>query len=188
MLYLSAQSSIPVPTVYALYGDLETTETFIVMGRVPGTALGWLWHHMTVVQKERFAVKLMTVMEAVRALPMPTGVDDSAKSFLPDCESSEGETAAHGSSEIQTGLHALMTNFVLGTRRKMAEWDNSRGMVFSYGDVQGGNIVVTRLDADDFDFVVIDWELSGWYPVGVSGRGMGTFSERHSIAALHVVA
>jgi hypothetical protein len=71
MLFIRQSTSIPVPTVYALFNDQETGMNFIVQKYILGKTLEGLWRSLETVEKEALVLQLRRYMDELRSIPSP---------------------------------------------------------------------------------------------------------------------
>lgn len=71
MLFVQQSTSIPVPTVYALFHDEETDMNFIIQEYLSGKTLSYLWKTFDDATKESLMAQLRRHLDELRSLPSP---------------------------------------------------------------------------------------------------------------------
>jgi hypothetical protein len=71
MLFVRQSTSIPVPTVYALFRDEKTGLNFIIQEYIPGKSLGSVWNDLDTPDKTAIASQLRRNMDELRSIPSP---------------------------------------------------------------------------------------------------------------------
>ncbi|KAK5129368.1 hypothetical protein LTR08_003553 [Meristemomyces frigidus] len=178
--YLSANTTVPVPKLYAFMKQPETDRLFIVMEFIEGQTLEKLLPTLRTTEKQDVFDQIQEALSQLRNLPAPdylgsvgrqafgdgifyTDPFDPAKSgpFASQNEMNEGillrlaETCAPSHVRL---LRTLIESTLQPHRT-----------VFTHADLQPKNIMVRRKGTKQdgsgmFDILLIDWEMSGWYP------------------------
>ncbi|KAH8907470.1 kinase-like protein [Coniochaeta sp. PMI_546] len=177
MLFVQQSTSMPVPTVYALFHDEESGFNFIVQEYVPGENLFSYWKTADQAAKEAICAQLRRHFDELRSLPSPgyyggvwrqpildyyfTGSWEP-ESPLPDamtCDTEEqwvDEMVARASAVRPRGDDREEWQ-----RRMFRAVLRGHPPVFTHADLDRSNIIVR---SSDKTVVLIDWERSGWYP------------------------
>ncbi|KAH6617608.1 kinase-like domain-containing protein [Chaetomium tenue] len=180
MLFVRQCTSVPLPTVYALYHDEKTNWNFIVMEYIPGRSLSSAWKDMTASEKATVALQLRRNMDELRKVPSPgyyggiwrQGILDSTFTD-PDSGAPLGDETITGPHETEEQWNDAMWSCVNALMRsrereklpvyRMLYKNMFKGHepVFTHADFCPANII---LRDDNKGVVMIDWQYSGWYP------------------------
>ncbi|KNG47858.1 phosphotransferase enzyme family protein [Stemphylium lycopersici] len=159
MLYVTENTSIPVPKLFAAYaygpidrevGDFGSVyNTHIFMEHMEGEDLRISWEKHTTSEKQTTITDLKSYVEELRALQAP-GYIGPAGPFKSQAELNTTIANAYiAKSKGQAGPYI----------RGMLD-AHKHGIVFTHGDLRPDNIIVK----DGRITGIIDWEMSGWYP------------------------
>jgi hypothetical protein len=178
MLYVSQNSSVPVPRVYAIYqqDDAEGRKcTYIVMEHVNGQALKECWHALKPDAKEAIASQLRGCLDQLRALPSPDSFSNLENGPLQDPVflTDEEQPAINGpfkaDAEIAEALvlkleqegdnfPAEKASYYRHVLPRVLQADGKAA--FTHADLQTKNIMLRP----DNTIVILDWHTAGWYP------------------------
>ncbi|KAI1360725.1 kinase-like domain-containing protein [Xylaria arbuscula] len=172
MLIVRHHTSIPVPTLYAMYQHEPSGDKVIVMEYVPGTLLSSCYSAMSSAQKASIAGQLRRYLAELRnkipsaglfgspgarpyvahtwTFKRPAGPFASAGEFVDAyfaAHFSDASPAArNGIEELKTGLLALGAGH--------------SASVFTHADLQTQNMILRR----DGSICIIDWESASFCP------------------------
>jgi len=188
MLYIQKVTTIKVPKVYALYTELCTGNSFIIMEFVQGDTLASIWPDLSVTQKSNITTKLRDSYGKLRQLPSPGYFGSLGKGPLLDeiFWTREKIPSINGPFETEDALNEAMAQKYVYDGRKPYKADYYRQSLphifrdhrpkFAHADCQRKNIMVRKfplregfinadqLLEDEFEVTIIDWEKAGWYP------------------------
>ncbi|KAJ5108470.1 hypothetical protein N7456_005145 [Penicillium angulare] len=173
--FVKDNTTIPTPAVAMEWS--ENDRNIMIVGRVPGKTLVWrviaankeeVWPSMTQVQKEELAKRTVEHLSQLRQLHGPKmqtvhgeplqrgGLFAENSTTLPGCISSEDELF----DAISRNFKDTPDEVVALVKRRMPSpfpW------TFTHGDLTVCNIMV---DPETCELTgIIDWEVSGYYPV-----------------------
>lgn len=176
--FLSSNSNVPVPEVYATFVEPGTGINFIVMEYIDAKSLEDLWPSLAAPDKVEISNQLRASLQELRSLeppsylgslnrlPLTDGVfwtpdQNPATSgpFNTEGDLNEGILKRLAESEPQAHLTLLRT--------LMSETLCNHQVKFTHGDLQPKNILIKTNGSDEsarYEIVIIDWEISGWYP------------------------
>ena len=176
--FLSANSKVPVPKVYATIVEPETGSNFIVMEYINSKSLADLWPCLKAPERLEITDQLRAILQDLRSLEPPaylgslnrqpcsdgvfwTPDQDPAASgpFNTENDLNEGILKRLAENEPQAHLTLLRTRMTATLRNHHVK--------FTHGDLQPKNILVKRTELDEskrYEIKIIDWEISGWYP------------------------
>lgn len=181
MRYLREMTSISLPTVYAIL-TAKTGHVILVMEYIPYPTLGEAWPTLEDAEKEDAVKQLAAYFTELRALPspgfygcwLPPEFGNLGKQPLVDflftpLESDYNfggpfdtmEQLAKGLGDcLQTAnvLEPTRSAFYAGIIPKILSTESRP--VFTHADLQLRNMI----RKEDGQIVMLDWELSGWYP------------------------
>lgn len=176
--FLSRQSKIPVPKFYASFSDPQADNYFIVMQYIEGTTLEQALPTLTPQKKLDIVVQIRNILldlrslespgylGSVKRLPYQDGVfyDPETSPPISGPFFSEEEFYANIIRRFERSEPASFVRLIRGLSEKMPRHD----IVFTHGDLQPKNIMLQRYQEADgaqrCKVVLIDWEISGWYP------------------------
>ncbi|KAK3297273.1 kinase-like domain-containing protein [Chaetomium fimeti] len=173
MLFVRQFTSVPVPTVYALFHDKETGNNFIIQEYIPGTMLDLLWDKLSYTEKMRITWQLRQNMEELRRIPSPGyygGIWEQPAPYYSFRGLESAFSAAQETEEYWAyGLWRSLDLKLKGNARRIlrSRWCKYQAIfkgheaVFTHGGLYPGNIM---LNEETGTVVIINWELSGWYP------------------------
>lgn len=178
MLFIKQATSIPVPTVYALYRDRGFQ--VIVMEYVEGKTLKELWPKMPLVGKETFTRQIRRYLDELKAIASPgyyggiweQGILDpllTQRNVISPVHASVGKPCRTESDWCEM---MIKTEELQGNKRLHyhQEWINQkfRAMfseghppVFTHGEIVNRSNLKLRPDGV---VVPLDWSAAGWYP------------------------
>ncbi len=189
MLFVRQSSSVPVPTVYALFYDEATAMNFIIMEYISGTFLFSLWHTLNVADKEAIASQIRRHMDELRNIPAPGYYGGIWRQPTPHWRferrladrlkfrrlgphpdstiSGPQETEEQWTNALWRYLEPSVEAVNERWRKELdafrVEYHNvlqGHKPVFTHGDLHQANLILR----DDGTVVIIDWEFAGWYP------------------------
>ncbi|KAJ5201404.1 uncharacterized protein N7498_006067 [Penicillium cinerascens] len=179
MLFVRANTKIPVPRVFALYSDPKTGQNFIVMERIVGQTLLSAWPRLTISDKQEILSDLRKYFDELRQLPSPKYFGSVGKRELLDeiFWTQEPDPLVNGPFDSEEDLNeAMMRKYTYnGGPLYRAEYlrkcfpliFKGHEPTFTHGDLQRKNIIIlekSHRDNEGTRLVIIDWEKSGWYP------------------------
>ncbi|KAG4264891.1 hypothetical protein FPRO03_00175 [Fusarium proliferatum] len=176
--FLSSNSNVPVPEVYATLVELATGINFIVMEYINAKSLVDLWPSLEAPDKLEITNQLRAALQDLRSLDPPSYLGSLNRRPLTDGVfwTPEQNPATSGPFNTEEDLNE-------GILKRLAETEPQahlkllRTLVsatlcnhqvkFTHGDLQPKNILVKKTGFDEsprYEVVIIDWEISGWYP------------------------
>ncbi|OIW26212.1 kinase-like protein [Coniochaeta ligniaria NRRL 30616] len=179
MLFVAQSTSVPVPTVYALFHDELTDWNFIVQEYVPGVNLMTVWHKLDEPARDAIIIQLKRNMDELRSLPSPGyygGIwgQVTREYYI----SGGGITKASTPKNIvkQMATDADWVDAMLAAANRIEPISEER-FAYTYRMFHGtfcglGDPVFTHGDLDRYNMmlrpdgtvVIFDWEYAGWYP------------------------
>ncbi|KAF4438656.1 Aminoglycoside 3 -phosphotransferase and Choline Kinase family [Fusarium acutatum] len=176
--FLSSNSKVPVPEVYATSVEPETGIRVIVMEYINGKSLADLWPSLAAPDKLEITNQLRAALQDLRSLepssylgslkrrPLKDGVfwtrDQNPATSVPfDTEEDLNEGIFMRLAESEPHAHLTLL------RTLMSATLCSHKVKFAHRDLQPKNILVQTTGSDElprYEVVIIDWEISGWYP------------------------
>jgi hypothetical protein len=191
MMFISKQTSIPVPQLYAVFrSPVKPAVLYIVMQYIHGNTLMAEWPIMSEAQKSAVGKKLRSYFAQLRELPSPSYYGSRGRGHMPnsifwDAEGAYLNPAISGPFETEADFN----NGIVLKSRSVDEQNKRRGYktdfyerflpvvlrghspTFTHGDFQRKNVIVRRNEQnelegheDDYEVTLIDWEMAGWYP------------------------
>lgn len=192
MIFVGRKTKTPVPTVYAIFTSADKKVLYIIMEYIHGSPLSSEWPAMSKSQKDCVYRKLKSYFEELRQIPSPgyfgsLGYRRLLNGMFWTGEGAKRNPAVNGPFQTESGLNEAFvektkSNAALNRREnyKAAFYHRSlpfvlhgHKSVFTHGDFQRKNIIVSKIPVDrkvgghiveDYQVSVIDWEMSGWYP------------------------
>ena len=177
MAFVRESTNIRVPKLYAMFAEVSTDISFIVMEYIPGKTLQKCYKGLDNDQKQRIATQLRQYFDELRSLPSPKpeyfgSLDRSG--LRHDLFKSLADRTFCGPFETENGIVQALVDKARYCHREMSpvyEQANfiepalshvfqGHKAVFSHGDFHRGNFIIQ----DDGGVVVIDWATAGWYP------------------------
>ncbi|KAI1343935.1 kinase-like domain-containing protein [Xylariaceae sp. FL0016] len=184
MLLVRKYTSVPIPTLYAMFQNPSTGANFIIMENVPGTPLNTCYAALDDVQKASIGSQLRQSLGELRSIPAPgfyglpgrrpylpgqswifkdqAGPFHSADEFLDTYFRAQFSSASDSS---QADIKELQSQF-----RALSQSHNAP--VFTHADLQAQNIILR----DNGSICVIDWESAGFYPAYFEFFIYGTYT------------
>ncbi|TVY50551.1 hypothetical protein LCER1_G008409 [Lachnellula cervina] len=166
MIFVSRETTIPVPRVYAIYTateifcDTNTREecNYIVMEHLEGHTLDFEWGLLSAQQKDHILAQLRGYMNQLRSIPSPGYYGSLGRRGLLDCIFWTGHDACaplDGPFDTEHALNdAMLSKFVYNNisaqkaefyRRAFPVILQGHAPVFTHGDIQRKNIIIKRL-------------------------------------------
>ncbi|KAJ5358719.1 phosphotransferase enzyme family protein [Penicillium cataractarum] len=178
MLFVRENTNIPIPRVFALYSDPETSKNYIVIERIIGQTLLSAWPQLSTLEKQRITSDLRRYWDDLRPLPSPEYYGSVGKRPLLDeiFWTPQPDPLINGPfGSIEDLNEAMIRKYAYnGGSTYRAEYlrkcfplvFNDPKAAFTHGDLQRKNIMIRekRQGSDEVSLVLIDWEKSGWYP------------------------
>lgn len=173
MPFVRESSSVPVPTVYALFYDKQTDKNFIVQEYIPGKPLDVLWETLSPYQKTKITRQLRQNMDELRRIPSPgyyggiweqPALDYCFRGVEPEFSAAQKteEFWAFGLWRNLTLKFKGMSEETLGVIWGIYQATfKGHDPVFTHGNLCPGNIMLNEKTGTA---VIINWNLSGWYP------------------------
>jgi aminoglycoside phosphotransferase (APT) family kinase protein len=176
--YLSEQSDIPVPKFYTSFSDPRTDTYFIVMQYIEGITLEEALPTMTTEEKVDLVMQIRVILQDLRSLKAPgylgsvnrlpyeDGVFNDTETLHPISGpfSSEDEFYAAIVQRFERTEPAPFVQLIRDLSKTMPRHET----VFTHGDLQPKNILLQKTQERDgarkYKVILIDWEISGWYP------------------------
>ncbi|TVY37224.1 hypothetical protein LOCC1_G007466 [Lachnellula occidentalis] len=166
MLFISRETTIPVPRVYAIYTateifsdtNTEAESTFIVMEHLEGDTLHFEWGLLSAQQKDHILAQLREYMDQLRSIPSPGYFGSLGRRGLLDCIFWTGHNACaplDGPFDTEHALNdAMHRKFLYNNispekaefyRRAFPVILQGHKPVFTHGDFQRKNIIIKRV-------------------------------------------
>ncbi|GAB7354340.1 hypothetical protein MBLNU459_g4851t1 [Dothideomycetes sp. NU459] len=176
--YLSQQTNIPVPKIYASFADPETGVYFIVMQYLEGITLEDASPSLSTQDKFDVISQIRDILLDLRSLKSPgylgsvdrrpyeDGVFYSPETSPPISGpfSSEDEFYAAIARRFEKSEPETFVRLIRNLSEKMPR----HKIVFTHGDLQPKNIMLQKTHeahgGRKYNVVLIDFEMSGWYP------------------------
>ncbi|KAI9640217.1 hypothetical protein NHQ30_011455 [Ciborinia camelliae] len=166
MLFVSRETTVPVPRVYALYTVPEISpltgrqedSNYIIMEYIESKTLHDEWSLLSVQQRNRISAQLRKYMDELRALPSPGYYGSIGKRGLLDCIFWSGTSSCEpldGPFDTEHELNEAMRSKVIfnGLPAEFSEFYRhafpvvfqGHRPVFTHGDFQRKNIMIKRV-------------------------------------------
>jgi hypothetical protein len=166
----------------------DADEVFLIMERAPGMQLDAVWPSLTETEKCSVTAKLGDIFDSLRQVECPWpdffgGLGGgSLRHYL--FYSQKGDCTHLGPFRGEAAFVGnMVVNFRALVERKgradfkvrfyeeyLAQALGDFRPTLTHGDVQKKNIIIAEIEGGqgngerDFDFVLVDWEMAGWYP------------------------
>ncbi|KZZ98342.1 phosphotransferase enzyme family protein [Moelleriella libera RCEF 2490] len=178
MLFVKQSSTVPVPTVYAIFSrrdeDKKFPTNYIVMENIAGETLEACWSTLDTQAKADVAGKLRGHLTQLRRIPSPgyfglLGKRPYDNSVFWTSEEATRQMISGPFDTQQQMVNAMLENHLHRNqtkrkaefyRRVLPNRLHDQPSVFTHGDVQRKNLLLK----EDGTLVVLDWEDAGWYP------------------------
>lgn len=180
MRFISSNSRVPVPKVFAAFSEPETGINFIVMEFVPGSTLQAAWDTLTAKERSEIAALVKDAMDELRSIKPPNylgGINHQPFSdgvfWVPDHNPAISGPFANQSDMNEGILERLRQSepapYVEFMRGLIEGTLHDHRTVLTHGDLQPKNIMINRIGTQEdgsgrFEIRLIDWEMAGWYP------------------------
>ncbi|CZR60223.1 uncharacterized protein PAC_10119 [Phialocephala subalpina] len=166
MLFVSRETTIPVPRVYAIYTATEISSytntrvesNYIVMEYLEGETLDFEWGLLSAQQKDRISAQLREHMNQLRSIPSPGYYGSIGRRGLLDCIFWTGNDACaplDGPFDTEHALNeAMRSKFIYNNlspakaefyRRAFPVVLKGHAPTFTHGDFQRKNIIIKRI-------------------------------------------
>ncbi|KAI8635309.1 kinase-like domain-containing protein [Xylariaceae sp. FL1651] len=183
MLLVRQHTSIPIPTLYAMYQHEASGNKVIIMEYVVGDVLSDCYNKLDTESKASIGARLRSQLSELREIPSPgfygvlggrpyleqswlfkerVGPFDSAGAFLDAYFNAQFSEAA---KSVHPQISDLKTQFIELSR-------NYSTPVFTHGDLQGQNIILRK----DGSLCLIDWESASYCPAYFEFFIYGTYA------------
>lgn len=180
--FVSENSNVPVPKLLATLSEPETGCLFFVMEYVDGQELGEIWESLTPPEKLDIVNQIQTALENLRKIPVPGYFGGLDRRPFPDGifwmgEEEDLETSGPFETEEKLnegiirrleGAKPAPSSYISLLRTLISETLQGHRAVFTHGDLQSKNILVSRIGTKDdgsgsgeFKITIIDWEIAG---------------------------
>ncbi|CAG8251617.1 unnamed protein product, partial [Penicillium salamii] len=164
--FVAEHTSIPVPKVKCAF--THSGRTYLVMERIKGDMIGYLWGHRSEESKAKLLSQLAEKVRQLRDIQPPEGCKiasvDGGSLF--DCRLPGSVTRFGPFDTIQDFHRHLREGMDFDSRLPPEVQDliklqnKSWPLVFTHGDLSSLNI----LARGDEVVGIVDWETAGWYP------------------------
>lgn len=176
MIFIKNTTTVSVPKVYALFKDIESSKTYIIMERINGDRLDFIWTSLDRMQKQAIALQIRTSFIELRKLRSPDGYCSLDCKPLRDhifyTGTPEESLKIEGPFNTEMDLNdALIKKYLSSGYLPIGKADyysrafpsvlSGHPPTFTHGDLQRKNII---MDTEDGSITIIDWEFAGWYP------------------------
>jgi hypothetical protein len=168
MQFIASNTSIPVPKVYCAF--VYKGCTYILMERITGDMVSYMWHSRPEASRESIFTQLRTMVDEMRALPAPRPAVTNVLGGPVYDPRFAGQTLTIGPFETIHDFHLFLRNGILeppldGRYPEIGDMMRLQDQpwpmpVFTHGDLSAFNILVRG----DRVTGIIDWETAGWYP------------------------
>ncbi|KAF8846717.1 hypothetical protein BDZ45DRAFT_396713 [Acephala macrosclerotiorum] len=166
MLFVSRETTIPVPRVYAIYTATEISSytntrvesNYIVMEYLEGKTLDFEWGLLSAQQKNRISAQLREHMNQLRSIPSPGYYGSIGRRGLLGCIFWTGNDACaplDGPFDTEHALNeAMRSKFIYNNlspakaefyRRAFPVILQGHAPIFTHGDFQRKNILIRRI-------------------------------------------
>lgn len=176
MRFVSRHTSVPVPRILDAWLESED-KGFLVIERLPGQTLRSAWRDLTSSQRAHVASQLKGFMDQIRRLTplQPEAISSlHGGAFKEDRLEYDDIGPFATVSEYHDWRVSLASSMSAGQpevleriREIRAALRDDHGIVFTHGDLNPSNILVSIAGGDPEDARVtgvIDWEMAGWRP------------------------
>jgi aminoglycoside phosphotransferase len=162
--FVSANTSIPVPKIFAIVTNKTTSTTYIVQEKLPGTKLMDVLPSMDGATRTAIAKRLAHILQELSKLDTKGQMGEFGRSYY------EAGLLSRFNSRCDAKTTQEFISFVADYGNNMSDsthldahinsFDMSRPPIFSHGDFVPENILVEEGRVTG----IIDWESAGWYP------------------------
>ncbi|KAK4234507.1 kinase-like domain-containing protein [Achaetomium macrosporum] len=178
MLYVSHETDVPIPRVYAIYQKRDSagrTCTYIIMEHIEGQPLNNCWGSLDLATKESIASQLHASFDQLRSLGPPDYFGSLHRRplydglFLTDDEKpringpfgSVADLAEALVLKLQHEDEQFPAERTAYYRRVLPRVLRGDGRIrFAHADIQTKNLMLTP----NGRVVILDWQSAGWYP------------------------
>jgi len=177
--YLSAHSTVPITKLYAVLKDPD--RIYIVMEFIEGQTLEKALPSLNATAREDVLIQLQAVLSQLRSIPSPGYLGSVNRQPFNDgifrADTTNPARCGPFTSQqdmneamLQTLAEECVPAYVRLLRQIVESTMQNHRTVFTHADLQAKNVMLRKADIkrDDgtqmFDVVLIDWEMSGWYP------------------------
>ncbi|KAF4946530.1 hypothetical protein FGADI_11168 [Fusarium gaditjirri] len=176
--FLSTNSKVPVPEIYATMVEPETGINFIVMEYINAKSLADLWTSLEGPDKREITNQLRASLEDLHSLEPPSYMSSLNRRPL-----SDGVFWTPDPNPTISGPFNTEEDLNEGILKRLAEHEPQAHLTllrtlitatlcnhqvkFTHGDLQPKNILVKTTGSGEsqrYKVIIIDWEISGWYP------------------------
>nr|POF17010.1 hypothetical protein CFP56_57826 [Quercus suber] len=176
-----ANTAVPVPKIYGAMTDPGTNTTFIIMEYLEGQTLNNILPSLTPDEKEDVFSQIQQALVDLRNLEAPDYLGSIGRKAFGD-----GIFYTDPLDPVTCGPFEDQAAMNVGIVRRLRENCGPEHVellqkvvdatlkghrtVFTHADLQPRNIMVRRTGATEsgsrvkLDVIIIDWEMSGWYP------------------------
>jgi serine/threonine protein kinase len=174
MLFVSMETDVPIPRVYAIYQNRDSTGrtcSYIIMKYIEGQPLNQCWASLSSGMKESIASQLRASLDQLRSLNQPGyfGSINHGPLHHPFFEGVEDPRINGPFGSINDLTEALVLKLehengaerVAYCRRVLPRVLRADGRVtFTHGNLRPKNVMLKP----DGRVVILDWLWAGWYP------------------------
>ncbi|KAE8323079.1 hypothetical protein BDV39DRAFT_196188 [Aspergillus sergii] len=174
-MFVSENTNILVPRVYALYSDSARGVNYIIMERIPGESLLSMWPQLSPSEKDFVLSTLCNYFTELWQVPSPNSYGSLGCRPILDHGfwTEDPEPVINGPFPSENAFieGMVQTEFI---RQCLARVLGGHSPTFTHGDFQRKNIMIQResggsghadgLDTPRPKLALIDWEKPGWYP------------------------
>lgn len=166
--FVAQHTSIPVPKVHCAFK--HKGRSYIVMSRIDGEMIGYLWALRSEESKSRILAQVKEMVEELRSIKPPNGVGVANVDGGPIYDGRLPRKSTWGPfntvqdfhKELRDGMDVDVSHKDLAP--DLAELVTFHRQpcpsVFSHGDLSSFNIIARG----DKVVGIIDWETAGWFP------------------------
>ena len=180
MLFVTKVTSIPVPRVYAVFTDHETSVNYIIMQRIRGRSLKEEWQNLTADQKRSVCQTLKSYVVQLRRIPSPAAYCSVGVTPLLDlvfCSNIRGE-CRHDTGPFSSNTDfnealfnlcqsaGLSVNILDFYRRAFPFALRAHPPTFSHANFRRENIIIRKPNSNHthVQLTLLSWRQAGWYP------------------------
>jgi aminoglycoside phosphotransferase (APT) family kinase protein len=161
-------TTIAVANVVAAWTEPTDGAHFMLSEHVPGTALADAWPHMATVDKARLAQQTAALVQQLRPLHAPRLHSDGGGPLydhhLFRCDGGVPHRPFASDAELWAAPEPVLAAAPAAARKRLcARMPPCRPYTFTHGDLNIHNVMVDV--ATGTVTAVLDWELSGYFPV-----------------------
>jgi tRNA A-37 threonylcarbamoyl transferase component Bud32 len=177
MIFVKEYTTVPVPRVYALFIDPKTGKKYIIMERIHGNSLADEWSSLDGREKKNLGLQIREHLQSLRHIRSKAFCSVASKPlrdavFYTADKSVNGAGPFNSESQLNRAIveiYKLSESEIVQQKAQDCERVLSSELrkhksVFTHGDLQPKNIMITVSSDLKKRVVFIDWETAGFYP------------------------